>query len=221
MLKPDSARKLADYVRDGGTLISEGLPAYFGEHGKVGVTQPNSGLDKVFGALESYVEFTPDLLENTTFTVRGTKVPGRYFLQAYTPLGGTAAGNYDDGRVAAVENHFGKGRTLLMGSFPGAGYFLHRSQEARRFFAGLLEWAKVEPRLRLDARGMQARLHTGEGGTWLWVVNPERASRGATVTLADRYESGTDVWGGRLVTVTGREVRVEVGDRDVAVIRLR
>ena len=221
MLKADSARKLADYVREGGTLISEGLPGYFGDHGKVGVAQPNYGLDQVFGALESYVEFTPDLLESLTFTVRGTKVPGRYFLQAYTPQGGTAAGNYDDGRVAAVENHFGKGRTLLMGSFPGAGYFLHHSPEARRFFAGLLEWAKVEPRLRMNAPGTQARLHTGEGGTWLWIVNPERTPAAAAVTLADRYESGSDAWGGRKVTVAGREVRVEVGDRDVAVIRLR
>src|SRR6185369_2982869 len=170
-------------------LISEGAPAYFGDHGKVGVKQPNYGLDEVFGASEDYVEFTPDLLENLTLTVRGTKTPGRYFLQTYRAQGGTAAGNYDDGRIAAVENRYGKGRTLLIGTFPGAGYYLHPTPEARRFFAGLLEWAKTEPRLRLDARGLQARLHTGEGGTYLWVVNPERTARTATVTLATPHTS--------------------------------
>ena len=59
-LKAETAAKLVEYVRDGGTLVSEGLPGYFGEHGKVGVKQPNYGLGEVFGAREKYVEFTPD-----------------------------------------------------------------------------------------------------------------------------------------------------------------
>jgi beta-galactosidase len=221
MLKSESARKLADYVYAGGILISEGLPGYFGDHANVGVVQPNLGLDDVFGARESYVEFTPDLLEKLTLTVRGMRTPGRYFIQAYEPRAGTAAGAYDDGRVAAVEHRFGKGRTLLIGTFPGGGYFLRPSSEGKRFFASLLEWAKVEPRLRTVAPGMQARLHTAAGGAYLWVVNPNRAAQTAMVTIPPGYSAGEDVWGGRPVRIAGREVRVEVGDRDAAVIRLR
>ena len=33
--------KLVEYVEQGGALVSEGLPGYFGEHGKVGYAQPN------------------------------------------------------------------------------------------------------------------------------------------------------------------------------------
>ncbi|MCX6622362.1 MAG: beta-galactosidase trimerization domain-containing protein [Acidobacteria bacterium] len=220
MLKAESARKLAAYVRQGGTLISEGLPAYFGDHGKAGTVQPNLGLDEVFGARESYVEFTPDLLDKLTLTVRGFRTPGRYFLQAYRPAGGTAAGAYEDGRVAAVEHSFGKGRTLLVGSFPGGGYFLHPTEEGRRFFASLLEWAHTEPRLHLKGAGMQARLHTGAGGTYLWVVNPARSAQRAEVTLPSAFDRGDDLWGTRPVSVAGRKVTVEVGDRDVAVILL-
>ena len=36
----------------------------------------------------------------------------------------------------AVENAAGKGRTLLIGSFPAAGYFKRPTAEARTFFAG-------------------------------------------------------------------------------------
>jgi beta-galactosidase len=175
----------------------------------------------VFGARESYVEFTPDLLEKLTLTVRGARIPGRYFQQEYKTAGGTAAGAYDGGHIAAIEHTYGKGRTLLIGTFPGGGYFLHPSEDARRFFAGLLEWAKVEPRVRLQGAGMQARLHTGEGGTYLWVVNPNRTPQKAMVTVPRAFERGEDVWGGRAVAVTGRTVRLEVGDRDVAVIRLQ
>jgi beta-galactosidase len=84
MLKSESAKKLMEYVRAGGALISEGLPGYFGDHGKVGTVQPNYGLDQMFGAKESYVEFTPDILDNLTMKVRGSQIYGRYFLQAYS-----------------------------------------------------------------------------------------------------------------------------------------
>jgi len=224
MLKAESARKLAAYVEQGGILISEGLPGYFGDRGKVGTVQPNHGLDRVFGAVENYVEFTPDLLENLNLTVRGAQIPGRYFLQAYRPTGGTVAGNYSDGQVAAVEYQFGKGRTLLIGTFPGGGYYLHHSAPARAFFAGLLDWAKVQPRVKSDSPGTQSRLHTGTGGTYLWVVNPARAGKPVTVDLSAAqgpFEAGEDVWGGRRVTVKGRTVQVEAGDRDVAVVRLK
>ena len=224
MLKAESARKIAAYVEQGGILISEGVPGYFGDRGKVGTVQPNHGLDRVFGAKESYVEFTPDLLENLTLTVRGAHIPGRYFLQAYALTGGTAVGTYSDGKVAAVENAFGKGRSLLIGTFPGAGYYLHHTAAARAFFAGLLDWAKAEPRLKTSTTGIQARLHEGAGGTYLWVVNPSRDPKTIAVNFSAAqgpFEAGQDVWGGQTVSVKGRTVQVQTSDRDVAVIRLK
>ncbi len=74
MLKKETVDKLKAYVEQGGTLISEGLPAYFGDHGHAGATQPNYGLDEVFGAKERYVEFTPDLLEKLTLKVNGQEI---------------------------------------------------------------------------------------------------------------------------------------------------
>jgi beta-galactosidase len=222
MLKSSAAAQLRKYVEDGGTLISEGLPAYFGDHGRAGPTQPNYGLDRVFGARERYVEFTPDLLDNLSLQVQGKNLFGRYFLQEYEAAGGQAAGQYQNGHIAAVENHFGKGRTLLIGTFPGAGYYRHHSAEAKAFFAGLLKMANVEPRLRSDNTAVQARLHSGAGGNYLWVVNPSRNAAKATVTIADPpFHAAADVWADRAVTVAGRNVSVSVPARDGVVIALR
>ena len=41
MLRSETAAKLRQYVEQGGTLVSEGLPGYFGDHGHVGMVQPN------------------------------------------------------------------------------------------------------------------------------------------------------------------------------------
>jgi beta-galactosidase len=224
MLQSETAQKLRQYVEQGGTLVSEGLPAYFGDHGRVGQVQPNYGLDQLFGARESYVEFTPDLLEKLPLEVQGKTIDGRYFVQEYEPKGGQPAGHYANGHVAAVENRAGKGRTLLIGTFPGGGYYLHHSPAGKAFFAGLLKLAGVEPRLQSDNGKVQARLHSGSGGNYLWVVNPSRAEAKATVSILDPepvFRSAEDVWGKLPVSVANRKITVSVPARDAAVIALR
>ncbi len=221
-LTESSARKLETYVRNGGILVSEGCPGYFGEHGKVGTRQPNLGLDTLFGARESYVEFTPDLLEKLTLQVHGKPIGGRYFLQQFALAGGKQAGAYADNTTAAVEHTAGKGRTLLIGTFPGASYFLNHAPDTRAFFAGLLQWAGIKQRLTVNDPTLQARLHTGPGGTYLWVVNPGRAPRTATVTLATNYTTATELWqsGNAAPKLTNNQIQLTIQDRNAAVIRL-
>jgi len=223
MLKQETARKLTEYVAQGGKVICEGCPGYFGDRGHVGEVQPNLGLDTLFGASEKYVEFVPDLLENLTLTVRGSKIHGRFFLQEYELTNGRAAGQYHNGSVAAVENSYGKGRTLLIGTFPGAGYYSHPSPDGQAFFASLLDWAQVSPKLRCSDNVAKVRLHENAGGTYLWVLNPGRTPRRVDITLPSRQElnEGVDVWNNQPITIRSQSLSLTVGDRDAAVIRLR
>jgi beta-galactosidase len=223
-MKSETVAKLKEYVSNGGTLICEGLPAYFGEHGHVGEVQPNYGLDEVFGARESYVEFLADIHNDLRMEVHGNAIYGRYFFQQYEVKGGKAVGHYPDGSVAAVENQMGKGKTLLMGSFPGGGYELHHGKETRTLFGSFLSMAGTTPRLRVDDNEVQARIHEGEGGRYLWVTNPTRQSRPVTISLSPelgRFATGEDRWGKLAVKVSGDTVTVTVPARDAAVIALR
>jgi beta-galactosidase len=224
MLKEATAKKLGHYVRNGGKLISEGLPGYFGDHGRVGTVQPNLGLDQLFGAAESYVEFTPDLLDRLTLTVLGRRIQGRIFLQEYAPKGGKPSGTYENGHIAAVENTVGKGRTLLVGSFPGAGYFHDHAADTRAFFVQLLTWAGIEQVVVSPDSRIKARVHIGPGGTYLWAVNPTRESVKVRLQLGSGlgpFRTGADLWQQRAVSVAGRSVDVTIDDRSAAVIQLR
>ena len=101
---------------------------------------------------------------------------------------------------------------------------MHRSPQSRTFFAGLLEWASIEQQVRSSDSEIKARLHEGAGGTYLWVVNLARASRGAEILLSTKFgpfKTATDLWQGQKVLLEGRSVKVTVSDRDAAVIRLR
>lgn len=209
---------MCEYVAKGGRLVSEGCPGYFGDGGTV---QPNLGLDRLFGARETYVQFTPDLLTKLSLTVRGKQVGGQYFLQEYKAAGGQTVGQYANGDTAAVENTFGAGKTLLIGSFPGGGYFRNHASATREFFAELLAWAGVPQQVQSSDTEVKARLHKGAGGTYLWVVNPTRTSRTVRITLPSAYRRAVDLWQeSECPTITGNVVATTVGDRNAAVIRL-
>jgi beta-galactosidase len=224
MLTSETVAKLRRFVEQGGTLISEGLPGYFGDHGHVGMVQPNLGLDEVFGARQSYVEFDPDISNDLQFDLKGTKIYGRYFRQDYALNGGEGVGHYADGKIAAVQHKFGQGSTLLIGTFPGAGYYLHHGADTREVFAGLLEMASVSPQVKIDDNTVQARFHYGAGGSYLWVLNQTRSEKSVKVTLASslgNFGSGEDIWGKQTVAVNNQQVTVSVPGRDAAVIALR
>jgi len=222
MLSQKSADKLRAWVAAGGTLVAEGCPAYFGDRGHVGTVQPNYGLDEVFGARESYVEFTPDLLSDLRINASGVPVWGGIFLQAYEPTTGTAVGWYEDGRVAMVENSFGNGRTRLIGSMAGAGHAAHSPQGSERFFADVLSFGGKGQHVCCSDPQVKARLHTGDGGTFLWVANPTRQPRPVRLQLGESwgaYSAASPRWGAT-AEISGRAITLTAPARDVTVLAL-
>ena len=130
---------------------------------------------------------------------------------------GRPAGQFQNGHVAAVENTYGKGRTLLIGSFPGAGYF----RKAYPFFADLLQWAGIRRQVFTGDRLIKARLHQGAGGNVLYVVNPTREERTVSINLPLTVLSAEDLWQKRPVKADGHRLLVTVEERNVAVIRFQ
>jgi beta-galactosidase len=178
-------------------------------------------LDQLFGARETYVQFTPDILGKLTLTVKDKQVGGGYFLQEYRLEGGQAAGRYTNGHIAAVEHGSGSGKTLLIGTFPGGSYYRNHAEGTREFFAGLLPWAGIRQQVQSSDPAVKARLHRGAGGTYIWVVNPTRTSRNVKITLPSPYQRGVDLWQeSSRPTISGNTLAVTVEDRNVAVIRL-
>lgn len=238
MLPAAVAERLRAWVEAGGVLISEGCPGYFGDCGRVGTVQPNHGLDALFGAREEHVEFTPDILAGLTFECAGRTVPGGIFLQTYAPTTGTAAGAftggagpYAEGQVAVVDNQHGKGRTRLVGTFPGFGHFHRPSADSRGFFADLAAWAGLAPHAEVSAadsgaaaHGVVARVHASADATFLWVLNHHRAATSVTVDLGERWGPFREArarWGDGTALVDGRQVTVTIGGRDAAILELR
>jgi beta-galactosidase len=238
MLPAAVAERLRAWVEAGGTLISEGCPAYFGDNGRVGTIQPNHGLDALFGAREAHVEFTPDILRDLKVEIDGRQVPGGIFLQTYALTTGTVAGRYAggagryaDGEVAVVDHEYGRGRTRLIGTFPGYGHFHRPSTDSRGFFFDLAEWARVAPHVQvwesssgLTADGVVARLHRGDDATFLWVLNHDREPASVSVEVGERWGPFREArvrWGDGTAALDGQQVTAQVGGRDATIVELR
>lgn len=222
MLTQATADKLRNWVAAGGTLVAEGCPAYWGDLAHVGTIQPNFGLDELFGCRESYVEFTPDILGDLKFNFSGIPTWGGIFLQAYEPTTGTPVGWYADGQVAAVDNDYGKGKTRLLGTMVGAGYAVHPQAGISPFFANLLDFAGKEQQIISSDPQVQARLHTGEGGAYLWIANPTRQDRPVRLTLSQAwgpFTKSTSLWG-TAVAIDGQTLVLTAPARDVTVVQL-
>jgi beta-galactosidase len=173
----------------------------------------------LFGCRQANVEFDPDLSEDLQFELRGQKIYGRYFRQGYAPGQGTAAGHFEDGAVAAVENREGAGKALLIGSFPGAGYYKHHGKATKDVFAGFLEWAGISQRVRVSNPAVQARLHQG-AKTVLWATNATAQEQAVTVTVDATFSVAKDLWSGRTISAAGRTLSFSLGGKNAAVIQL-
>jgi len=222
MLKQATADALRAWVQAGGVLVAEGCPGYHGDRGQVGASQPNLGLDQLFGARESYVEFTPDLLGDLEFSLNGTRVRGGLYLQAYEPTSGTPVGWYDDGRVAAVDHAYGQGKTRLLGTMCGAGYDAHPKCRSPELFGQALVYGGAEQHVTCSDPRVKARLHDGPGGTYLWVANPTWQPIPVRLSLGAAwgpYGSARTLWGAQ-ADAAGHTVTLTAGARDVAVMAL-
>jgi beta-galactosidase len=123
-----------------------------------------------------------------------------------------------------VENHFAKGKTLLIGTFPGAGYFLHHSAGTRALFKDLLQWGGGFQGVVSSDPEIKARIHEGPRGRYLWVINPTRISRNTVISIYAgnaQIKNVRTLWGENDPIQTGNEIRVSINDRDAAVIQLQ
>ncbi len=189
-LTGDTVDALRAWVAEGGILISEGCPGYMDDHGHVEPRQPARGLDELFGCREADVFIGPETIsaEKLTFSALGYEgLYGGAYEQCYVPTTGRAVGTFAGGKVAAIENSYGKGKTLLLGTAPSFGFYENQAGIMTAFFEGLLGWAGITQRVKCSGGELLIRLHDGVGGPKLWAVNMHAYAVEADILLQGTY----------------------------------
>jgi beta-galactosidase len=235
MLPERTAAILAEYVRGGGALVAEARLAWNNERGFASERIPGGGLWEVMGARETAIETAPG--GRTTLRWTGSDLPGfaagavlpaRWYKETLQPLAAaaTVVAEFADGAPAAVMSTYGKGRTLMLGSFVSAAAQSTPTPEAERFFAGLLEWAGVALPVRVTGAPLEARHLDSGRDALLFLFNHGRQPAKSEVWLecAQGEYGAEDLMTGRVVPVrragTGVTIDVDIAPSAVQVLRI-
>jgi beta-galactosidase len=157
MLPRRAAGVLTDYVRNGGSLVTEARAGWNDERGSASETIPGLGLDAVLGCRESDVQTAKGGRTHLRWIAgailaSGDVLPGRWFEETLQPAGerATIVARFENGSPAAVLHSFGKGKTLTFGSYIAAAYQSQPSPATEKLYTALLDWAGVSRPLQVS-----------------------------------------------------------------------
>ena len=115
---------LREYVTRGGTLITEARAGWNTDAGRASEIIPGMGLHELVGCRETAVQSIPGsktelVWDADVLLPRGTKLPARLYEETLEPMREDAkvVARFADGRPAAVTARFGRGKTLMLGSY--------------------------------------------------------------------------------------------------------
>jgi beta-galactosidase len=235
MMPEASAAVLTEYVRQGGALVTEARLGWNNERGYASERIPGLGLWEVVGARETAIETAPGGRTTMRWTGEdlpgfpaGTVLPARWYKETLEAVGSSAriVARFEDDSPAAVMSRFGKGRTLILGSYVSASAHSTPTVESQRFYAALLEWAGVTLPVTVSGGPLEARhLETG-GGRLLFLFNHGKATAASEVLLRGAAASSAeDLTSGRTVALSaapaGSRLRVTLPAGGVQVLYVR
>jgi beta-galactosidase GanA len=235
MLPEAAAAPLTQYVANGGTLVSEARLAWSNERGYASERIPGLGLWAVMGCRETAVQVGERGRTSLRWTSAelpglksGEELPARWYEETLEPAGPDArvAARFANGDPAAVFSRYGKGKTLMLGSYVSAAYETMPSPAVERFFVGLLAWAGVTPAVATSDPNIEVRTLESRGDTLVFVFNHAKQAMDGRVALrapAGAYRASEVVTGAAVpVTREGGRLRLErrLEPSDVWVVKL-
>ena len=210
MIPQGSAARLTEFVRAGGALVAEARLGWNDERGWASEIIPGLGLHEVMGCRETAVQTVAGLRTELVWEAAdwpglkpGDKLPGRLYEETLEPLTPAArvVARWASGAPGAVMSAFGRGKTLLLGSYLGAAYEGQKDPALQRFFTGLLDWAGVERPVEVSGAELEVRLLEAGREKLLAAFNHQAKPQSAVIKM--RAGGGaTDLATGQAVAIT-------------------
>lgn len=194
MLSKEVAEGVKRYIENGGAAVAEARLAWNDERGFASDTVPGFGLDRVFGAREKVIRPSgrPEIRLEPSTGLTGMRPQGEAFEEDLEPLaGGRVLARFDNGEPAIVENRYGKGRAIMVGSFVALGYERHPEDSAtKELLISFARAAGVSPAVEVSGAGskeVEIRRLLGDRVQILFAFNHDQQAADTTIALGSPW----------------------------------
>lgn len=226
MFTGKAAEGLREFVKNGGYVLAEARIAWNDDRGYASEVIPGLGLHEVFGVREKEIRMGDNI--GLTLTDKkhpvleglkmGDKLKGSLFEQSLTALEGhkiDVLATTSDGSPALVNTTFGKGETMLAGSYLGMGNFSEVNPINDKFFVNLLEWASIDRPFTtsLDGRTanqVEVRLQRNNHSSIIYIINHSENEEKAAINL--KVESSGDY---RIRDIIKNDMKTQKSNGDI------
>ncbi|MFL6352730.1 MAG: beta-galactosidase [Bryobacteraceae bacterium] len=193
MLSKDVAEGIKRYVQNGGTAVAEARLAWNDERGFASEIIPGFGLDEIFGAKEKLIRpaESPRMTIESSADLPGLNrtqnIAGDAFQEELEPLNGARVlGRFADSAPAIVENSFGKGKAILLGSFVALAYHNQARESNKQLFLSVARAAGVSSDVEVTGPGtseLEVRRLANTDEQILFAFNHSKNSADATLSV--------------------------------------
>jgi beta-galactosidase len=193
MISKNVTEGVARFIENGGTVVAEARLAWNDERGFSSDEVPGMGLAKIFGAREKVIrpvekaEIVLDLHAGLPGWTPGGRVVAEAFEEDLEPLpGARVLARFADGEPAIVENSYGKGKAILVGSFLAMSFQREHQEAVKQLLLAFARAAGVEPEVTISGDNtsqLEIRRLVGNGLQFLFVFNHADHPAEAKITV--------------------------------------
>ncbi len=241
MITAAAAQGLRNFVRQGGTLMTEARLAWNDDRGHAQEIIPGFGLNEVTGCREEAVQQTAGGKTEMEIAAADPSIPllhpggklrGAIFEESLQPTSKSARviAKFKNGDAAIVASSFGRGKVIMIGSFLGSLFETERDPNVGRFLTGLMEWAGVDRPVEVTGASVNPpiEVRTLEAGKEKLMVVFNHATTPAEPTIHLRMTKGAyearDLVSGEVVPVSYESgalvLKKAMAAEDVWVVRI-
>jgi beta-galactosidase len=202
--------RLIEYVEKGGTLISEAkLGAIRREDGMHSLHIPGYSLVDVFGCKEVFWDTFPGKIK---ININGkNEITGHIMKEVFEVTTGEVIGKFSKNEPCIIYNKFGRGQTIIFGSFIGQAIIEYNAEKDMKYLSELLFKFGIQKKLEFKASGIiHGDILNGDGYDILIFINNENKKNNVRFMDYKKYTEFEDMYtGNKLKNTMLRQFTVE------------
>lgn len=199
MFTRKAASGLRAFVENGGYVLAEARIGWNDDRGYASEIIPGLGMHDIFGVRENEIR----MREEVEFTVTdenhpamqgikgGSKLTGSLYEESLSLLKNSntrVLATTGQGQPAIVSTRYGKGESMLVGTYMGMANFQKFNPDNDRFFVNLLSWAKIKRPFTTSVDGrtsdqVEVRLEDTTNGYLVFIINHSANSEEVNIKL--------------------------------------